>query len=62
MGVKDLRVLKDFKDFKDIKDPMAMRGGAMHKIKRMPFWISAPHKLTLNYASFERISARNTSK
>lgn len=59
MGVKDLMVLKDFKD---IKDPMAMRGGAMHKIKRIPFWISAPHKLTLNYASFERISARNTSK
>lgn len=62
MGVRDLRVLNDFKDFKDIKDQMAMRGGAMHKIKRIPFWISAPHKLTLNYASFERISARNTSK
>ncbi len=59
MGVKDLRVIRDFKDF---KDPMAMRGGAMHKIKRIPFWISAPHKLTLNYAFFERISARNTSK
>lgn len=59
MGVKDLRVIRVLKDF---KDPMAMRGGAMHKIKRIPFWISAPHKLTLNYASFERISARNTSK